>query len=229
MTLHLVLDTSGPRCLAALVDAGKGGVRVLGVRDEPMARGHAEALLPLIDDVFRHLRLAPRDIDAIAVVTGPGSFTGIRVGVAAARGLALALGRPAYGVTALEARALDAARDPAEGGFALADPSGRGEIALQLFDADANPTSGVLRLAEEEASAALPPALRAVGGRAAAQILAAAQAHGSALAFTDAPEFPSPEAIVACVARGQGTSPPSPLYLRPPDAKPQSGGVARLP
>lgn len=229
MTLHLVLDTSGARCLAALVEAGEGGIRILCVRDEPMARGHAEALLPLIDDVFRHLRLAPRDIDAIAVVTGPGSFTGIRVGVAAARGLALALARPAYGVTALEARALDAAHDPAEGAFALADPSGRGEIALQLFDADTNPTSGVLRLAEEEATTSLPPALRAVGGRAAAQILAAAQAHGLTLAFMDAPEFPSPEAIVACVARGQGTSPPSPLYLRPPDAKPQSGGVARLP
>src|SRR6202012_2465113 len=95
----LAFDCSGASCSAAVV-----------VDDEPLAqhfatmeRGHAEALLPMIDTVLRAAKLAPPAIDLIAVTTGPGSFTGLRIGLAAARGLALANGIAAIGVTSFDA------------------------------------------------------------------------------------------------------------------------------
>jgi len=68
-----------------------------------MTRGHADALFPMIDEVLAETALAPTDLTRIAVCTGPGSFTGLRVGISAARGLALALGVPSVGITRFEA------------------------------------------------------------------------------------------------------------------------------
>ncbi|WP_299375074.1 tRNA (adenosine(37)-N6)-threonylcarbamoyltransferase complex dimerization subunit type 1 TsaB [uncultured Tateyamaria sp.] len=99
--LILGFDTSGPYCAAALL---RGEV-LLAETGEDMARGQAERLMGLLEDVLRGQGCDWRDLDALAVGTGPGNFTGIRIGVSAARGLALGLGIPAYGVTGFEARA----------------------------------------------------------------------------------------------------------------------------
>jgi tRNA threonylcarbamoyladenosine biosynthesis protein TsaB len=97
--LVLAINTVGDACEAALVgDAG-----TIGVRSEPMAQGHDARLAPLVDELLKEAGVGPSDLDRIAVVAGPGSFTGVRVGVAFARGLALATGKPAVGVTSLEA------------------------------------------------------------------------------------------------------------------------------
>lgn len=93
----LAIDTSAGQCAIALL-----GDRVWQ-RAEPMQRGHAEALFPMIDDLLAEANAAYADLTRIAVCTGPGSFTGIRVGVAAARGLSLGLGIPAIGITRFEA------------------------------------------------------------------------------------------------------------------------------
>ena len=95
----LGIDTSAGQCAVALV-----GDRVTR-RTEMMARGHAEALFPMIDDVLSSAGCGYADLTRVAVCTGPGSFTGIRVGVAAARGLALGCAIPAIGISRFEALA----------------------------------------------------------------------------------------------------------------------------
>jgi tRNA threonylcarbamoyl adenosine modification protein YeaZ len=99
--LVLGFDTSAAHCAAALVC----GQDVLAHRQEEMARGQAERLFPLLEEVLHDANVGLSEMSAIAVGTGPGNFTGLRIAVAAARGLALSLGRPALGVPNLEAMA----------------------------------------------------------------------------------------------------------------------------
>jgi tRNA A37 threonylcarbamoyladenosine modification protein TsaB len=99
--LILAFDTSAAQCAAALLS----GDRVLARRDEAMGRGQAERLLPMLEEMLAEAGVGWADLDGLAVCTGPGNFTGLRVGVAAARGLALALDIPAVGVTRFEALA----------------------------------------------------------------------------------------------------------------------------
>ena len=89
----LGIDTSSDQCAVALVDRSRQWSHT-----ESMSRGHAEALFPMIEDVIRQAGCAVSDLSRIAVCTGPGSFTGVRAGIAAARGLALGLSIPAVGV-----------------------------------------------------------------------------------------------------------------------------------
>src|SRR5262249_46804574 len=98
----LAIDTALEACSAAVLDTDRG---VLASESIPMQRGHAEALMPLIARVMDAAGAAFATLDRIAVTTGPGSFTGLRVGIAAARGIALAAERPAYGVVTLAAYA----------------------------------------------------------------------------------------------------------------------------
>ncbi|HLI21540.1 MAG TPA: tRNA (adenosine(37)-N6)-threonylcarbamoyltransferase complex dimerization subunit type 1 TsaB [Stellaceae bacterium] len=124
----LAFDCSGASCSAAVV-----------IDDEPVAqrfvameRGHAEALLPMIETVLREARLAPAALDLIAATVGPGSFTGLRIGIAAARGLALANGIAAIGVASF-----DAVVAPAEGAPSIiALESKRAELFLHRRDRD---------------------------------------------------------------------------------------------
>ena len=101
----LAFDTSAAHCAAALLSGGRAVVRV-----DPMAKGQAEHLMPMLEAMLAVAGLAWRDLDALAVGTGPGNFTGIRIAVSAARGLALGLGKPAIGVDGFTARAHGAAR-----------------------------------------------------------------------------------------------------------------------
>ena len=96
--LILAFDTSAAHCAAALLS----GDRIIALSVKEMNRGQAEALFPLIDDVLEQGRAQYSDLSRIGVGIGPGNFTGIRISVAAARGLAVALGIPAVGVSSLE-------------------------------------------------------------------------------------------------------------------------------
>jgi tRNA threonylcarbamoyladenosine biosynthesis protein TsaB len=98
--LILGFDTSGAHCAAALMR----GDTLLAAVGEDMARGQAERLMGVLEDVLTAQSVTWTDLNALAVGVGPGNFTGIRIGVSAARGLALGLGIPAYGVTGFEAR-----------------------------------------------------------------------------------------------------------------------------
>ncbi len=128
--LILAFDTSAAHCAAALLS----GEQVLAERIEPMARGQAERLIPLLQETMDAAKADWSDLSALGVGIGPGNFTGIRISVAAARGLALGLGVPAYGVTSLDA-ALEGTKDAipcvsAPRGQAYAQPIGTSEAGL---------------------------------------------------------------------------------------------------
>ena len=187
--LVLGFDASQAHCAAALLR----GDAVLARAREPMARGQAERLFPLVEAMLRDAGLGFGDLAGIGVCTGPGTFTGARVGVAAARGLALALGMPAIGVTALEAAALDA------GPCAAVASAGAGWVGLQR---PGEPPRLVAGGGAEEAAGGLPLVGWADGARAPAHPLAVAVARIAASRL----HAPRPR--------------PAPLYLRPPDAAP---------
>ncbi|MEO9830291.1 MAG: tRNA (adenosine(37)-N6)-threonylcarbamoyltransferase complex dimerization subunit type 1 TsaB, partial [Nitratireductor sp.] len=102
----LAIDTAAELCAACVFDAGAS--RELGRSVREIGKGHAEALIPVMAGALAAAGCDYSDLGAIAVAAGPGSFTGVRIGVAAARGLALALDIPATGVTTLAALAHDA-------------------------------------------------------------------------------------------------------------------------
>lgn len=96
----LASDTSAAHCAPALLV----GERIVVARTEDMGRGQAERLFPLLEEILSEAGKTWRDLTAIGVGVGPGNFTGIRISVSAARGLALALGIPAVGIDGFDAR-----------------------------------------------------------------------------------------------------------------------------
>jgi tRNA threonylcarbamoyladenosine biosynthesis protein TsaB len=122
----LAFDTSAAHCAAVLLHAGQ----VAALQAVPMATGQAEALLPLLSCMLEEAGISFEQLDAMAVGTGPGNFTGVRIAVAAARGLALAFERPSIGVTTFEALA-DGLPRPCT----VALPAPRGMIHRQSFTA----------------------------------------------------------------------------------------------
>src|SRR5271154_3822699 len=101
--LILAIDTALDACSAAVLDSGAS--KLIAQESQPMKRGHAEALMPLIARVMGEAAIAFAALDRIAVTTGPGSFTGLRGGLSAGRGVALAAGKPVVGITTLTAYA----------------------------------------------------------------------------------------------------------------------------
>lgn len=207
----LAIDTAGIDCAVALCDSQTGAI--LAEMTETIGKGHAERLMAILDAVLAEARRDLSDVDKIAVTVGPGSFTGIRVGVAAARGLGLALGVPVTGVTTLEVMAR-AGRAGGAGKIAAIDAK-RGEVYLQAFDDNDSPLSEplLLGLAEAVDFARKHPSFPVVGS-------------GLAALFPDKNVEPAPDrfpiSLVARIGLHSGRD-PKPLYLRGPDAKPQDG------
>jgi tRNA threonylcarbamoyladenosine biosynthesis protein TsaB len=211
----LAIDTAGVDCSAALYDSAAG--KILSAVTETISKGHAERLMAIIDEALAKAGVQLKAIGRVAVVVGPGSFTGIRVGVAAARGLALALGRESVGVTTLETLARSyLAKHPGKPVVASMDAK-RNEVYTQAFSADGKALSEPAALSPEEATALV--------GR------LSAVATGSWIdqPANQADEFAGRDRFdIAMVARigaekTAGAERPKPLYLRGPDAKPQTG------
>lgn len=212
MTLFLGLDCSGGGLSVALGD----GSAVLAHHAEALARGHAERILPAVREVLAAAGLAPSAIERIAVTMGPGSFTGIRIGLAAARGLGFALSIAVEGVTSLEAVAH--ATQP-EGGRPLAVliDSKRGDVFAQLFDADRAPLAEPAAISRAALDDFVPADALVVGDAA-----AICPPGGDRLIQ---PSGPPDAAMVIAVAAGRTTPRPArPLYIRPPDAAVPAGG-----
>jgi tRNA threonylcarbamoyladenosine biosynthesis protein TsaB len=225
----LALDTSMGACGAAVLAADG---RVFA-REERMARGHAEALMPMIAATMAEAGLDYRQLDLIAATLGPGSFTGVRIAIAAARGLALVTRAKLWGTdsltvmarTALDAGAIDAAGKP----FAVAVDARAGALYLGLYDAGARKREGPLLVEIGAAVALLPPNLTIAVGNGAEALAAAARESGRDVDAKLVDLEPNVVAL-AHLARDAGDSLPTlrPLYLRPPDAKPQrAAAVAR--
>lgn len=220
----LAFDTSMAACSAAILPSGAASPVQ---RFEPMDRGHAEALFPMIEAVMAEAGCAFGDLTKLAVTIGPGSFTGVRAGVAAARGFALAAHLPVVAATSLEVMARGLVRRTREleraGGFMVAHDARREEFYVQGFTAAGEPLFAPRLCGVSEAADALVQGMGlAVGSGAAAVALEAArQGRELRTAFPDLlPEACDLAAIAA--ARSPESRPVVPLYLRAPDAKPQT-------
>jgi tRNA threonylcarbamoyladenosine biosynthesis protein TsaB len=225
----LALETSMGACSAALLVAD-GTARARFSRQETMARGHAEALMPMVAAVMTEAGLAFADLDAIAATTGPGSFTGVRIAIAAARGLALVTKAKLFGVDSLTVMA-HAARGTGivtDAPLAVAVDARRGMLYFGLYDAQGAKCEGPLLIAPEEAAATLPNDLRLAVGSGASLLAEAARRRGQAIAAA-LPDLQPSAAALAEIALESGETTPTlrPLYLRPPDAKAQAQQVAR--
>lgn len=194
----LAIDTALAACQVAILE----GEVVRAALSEPMQRGHAERLAPMAQEAAQAAALPFAALDRIVVTTGPGSFTGVRVGLAFARGLALALGAPCVGLSTLMALALEAGED---GLRAAAIPAPDGAYAAIYADGDARRAPSLALEADFEALRALGAAWRGPG----------AGMFGGVV--TPAPD------IVALARLGAARDPaafrPDPSYLRAPDAK----------
>jgi tRNA threonylcarbamoyl adenosine modification protein YeaZ len=196
----LAFDTSSAACTAALFD-GEG--RCLAHRDERIGRGHAERLVPMIAEL-----LDGRRADSILVGVGPGSFTGIRVAIAAAHGLAIGWGAELLGMSSL---ALLAAGARSADEVAAAVIGGHGELFVQQFDgATGEPASELRNLPPGEAAAATTASL--VVGSGAAQLV---EARG----WGEARESWPSAANALKLPQALRTLPPKPVYARAPDAR----------
>jgi len=145
----LAFDTAAAHCAACLIVGDKIVVRV-----DQMAKGQAEHLMPMLEEVLAGNGLIWADLDAIGVGTGPGNFTGIRISVSAARGLALGLGVPAVGVTHLEAQVYEQPRPVVA---QVAAP--RDHVYIQTFADDVS--TAELLPASSEAATNAPPIISA--------------------------------------------------------------------
>jgi tRNA threonylcarbamoyladenosine biosynthesis protein TsaB len=213
--IALALDSSGSACSVALVE--RNGT-VLARRFRAMSRGHAEVLMPMLRDAMTEAGVGFDALGLIAATVGPGSFTGIRVGLAAAQGLALATGLPAMGITAFEAVA--EAVEPDGAAVVVAIESRRAELFVQIF-ADSGIASGPpMAVAPEDLAAVLPDGRLVLAGDGAERAAAALTAAGRAIAVSGvaAPDARH-VARVALRRRLQGGAVPAlqPLYLRAPD------------
>jgi tRNA threonylcarbamoyladenosine biosynthesis protein TsaB len=230
----LALDTATTGCSVSVCR----GNEVLVHDGREMSRGQAEVLLPMAVEALRQAGLTPQDLDAIAITRGPGAFTGLRIGLAAARGLALALGIPCIGVTTLEALAHGvSSQDRHDKTILAAVESKREDLYVQTFDDALNPLSEPLS-ADGPGLAALVSTAGAIlvvgdGGLRAIDML---KGEGIEALMSTAAALPDTRIVAALAATRfdahikalPNVLPPAPLYLRPPDAKmPKNQGRAR--
>ncbi|MFT3722792.1 MAG: tRNA (adenosine(37)-N6)-threonylcarbamoyltransferase complex dimerization subunit type 1 TsaB [Hyphomonadaceae bacterium] len=204
--LVLGINTVGDACEAALVRDGA----VVAAYSEPMQQGHDARLAPVVERLMRESGIAFASLDRIGVVVGPGSFTGVRVGVAFARGLALSLDKPAVGVTSLEA---------------LDGLSGEGRV-LGLLPAKRRPPERTwwVQQLDKGRGVAEPGEADEAGVREMAGQAGAACGQfgpGLDLGIPAIEALPTARAAALFAARISGDlPPPRPVYVREPDAKP---------
>jgi tRNA threonylcarbamoyladenosine biosynthesis protein TsaB len=208
----LAVDTALGACSVALLDDGK----ILAHIFEPMDRGHAERLAPMVDEAMKKAGMDFSSLDRLAVTTGPGTFTGQRVGLAFMRGLRLALRRPLTGVTTLEAMAAAAMAETGKTEAAALHDARREEGYLLLQDGDSVVQPPVVMPFEDAVQAIRAFGICALAGTGAQ---AAAASLGARFALSS---IRQPDALwVARLAQKRLPSldVPGPLYLRAPDAK----------
>ena len=218
----LAIDTALEACSVGVVD---GARQVL--KSEVIGRGHAERLMGMVKAAMDEAGLAYDDLDRITVTVGPGSFTGLRVGIAAARGLALTTGAPAVGIGTLAIHAETVRREIGETPVMVVLAAGRGDIYGQSFAADGS-AEGPPEAAPAETFARRLGANTLIAGSGAAALI---EILGDEALARIVHTRSAPDIAALCrlglVAPVTGEA-PRPLYLRPPDAKPQTGSrIAR--
>jgi tRNA threonylcarbamoyladenosine biosynthesis protein TsaB len=220
----LAIDTALEVCAVGVFDLD--GRDPVASESRPMARGHAEALMPLLARVMDAAAIEFSDLDRIAVSVGPGSFTGLRVGIAAARGIALATGKPAVGVSTLAAQAAPHCAGAASSVVAAIDAH-HDLVYVQVFGSDRCELAAPALLSSAEAVRAVPPGEAILVGSGAA-LLAAQWPSTLKPPLIDTRRVPELTWIARLGAAADAAQAvPKPLYLRAADARPQD--AARLP
>ena len=227
--LLLAIDTAGPNCAVALARTSLGRPPILARIEERVGRGHAERLPPMVEAALASAKAPYADLGRVAVTTGPGSFTGVRIGIAFARGLALALDIPAIGIGSLDALAYPLAQS-GKGTIAAVLDAKRGEVYALVRDMASGAAlveAQALRiedLALRLSHAERPITLTGAGARLVADGLGNPDA-----AIMGEAEAPDIADVVALALDAAAYEPPRPLYGRGADAKPQfDKALARL-
>ncbi len=217
--LILAIDTALDACAAGVLDTGAG--KLLAQESQAMKRGHAEALMPLIARVIKQSGLAFAALDRIAVTTGPGSFTGLRVGLSAARGIALAADKPVVGVTTLTAYAAPIVSESGKHPVISAIDARHDHVYFQVVSGDGSSLIRPRVAPIEEALAASRFGAPHLVGNAAGILADRWPADALPPFKVDAQAAPD-IAWVAWLgaAVSPNTAPARPFYLRAPDAKP---------
>jgi tRNA threonylcarbamoyladenosine biosynthesis protein TsaB len=223
--LILAIDTALDACAAGVLDTDAGNM--MAQESQPMKRGHAEALMPLIARVIKASGIGFAGLDRIAVTTGPGSFTGLRVGLSAARGIALAANKPVVGLTTLAAYAAPVVSQNAGQPVISAIDARHDHVYFQVVSGD----GGWL----------IPPRVAPIEEALGAQQFGSPHLVGNAAEILSRrwpaqapPPFrvdaqPAPDiAWVAWLGAAvtPDAAPARPYYLRAPDAKPQNDLLA---
>ena len=221
----LAIDTALANCAAAVLDDNPEAIR-LTERGEEIGRGHAEMLMSIISEVMAESSTAFNDLDRVVVTIGPGSFTGLRVGLSVARGFGLVLQKPVVGVTTLAAIAHAHGGAQKEGSLLVALDGKADEVYCQRFSVEGRPIDDASVQTISELAHTLPEGTRLAGS--AAERIAVACGFDKACVLSSC-GYPA----IGDVARlGVITDPksaaPVPLYLRAPDATPgKSGRILR--
>lgn len=216
----LALDTAGSLCAAALYDPQTQ--QVLAEVSHDIGKGHAELLLDYVAQCFETAKISRDAVSRIAVNIGPGSFTGVRVGVSAARGFGLALSCPVIGVSGFEALSCEIQQVAPAQPVLIALSAYRGDIYAQGFDADGAASTTPLAGSEAE----LLPVLEQLGadyalaGSGAEQLQ---QGEGRNRRIINNTAHAAISTFARLAAKREAGSPPEPLYMRGPDVKPQTG------
>ncbi len=216
----LAIDTAMAACSVAVIDTDRA--LPLAARYESMERGHAEAVAPMVETAMAEAGMGFKTLDRIAVTTGPGTFTGVRIGLSLARGFGVALNVSVVGLDTLTA----IARNLREGPLLVAADARKGEVYAALFDTDLQCVREPAVMAVARAADDLPPGTTVIGT--AAELVIAASGRSDLIRAT-AGDLPLAANFAQYAARlPEPAAPPSPLYLRSPDAKPQAGLVHRV-
>ncbi|ACB81546.1 peptidase M22 glycoprotease [Methylorubrum populi BJ001] len=215
----LAIDTALEACAACV--ATDDSDDLLAEESMPLVRGHAEALLPLIERVMARVEGSFEGLDRIAVTVGPGSYTGLRVGLSAARAIGLATGIPVVGVTTLSALLAPQLALNGEDMVAAAIDARHGAIYLQAMSVTEGAVIPPRHVGLAEAVGLLGGRRAILTGSGAPALAAAAGAAGLTVevAETGAPQI-AWVASLGLVADPEQAL-PRPLYLRGPDAQPQ--------
>ena len=225
----LAIDTS---CEAASVAVAEGGrAAPLAVMSRPMARGHAAVLAPMVEEAMRGIEGGFPSLTRIAVATGPGSFTGIRVGLAMARAMGVALNIPVVGVSTLAAFAAPLLSEARTGIIAATINARHGSVYFQLFDVSGRPLGPPRCDRPRECVRAIGAGPVWLAGDAATLVASEAQRAGLPYDLDAARVAPD---IVALAWMGlavdPAVSPARPVYVKPPDARPNAAEpIARAP
>src|SRR5215475_3824362 len=217
--LILAIDTALDACAAAILDTHND--KVIAQESQAMKRGHAEALMPLVARVMKESGIAFAALDRIAATTGPGSFTGLRVGLSAARGIALAASKPVVGITTLSAYAAPHVSEHGEHPVISAIDARHDHVYFQVVSGNGSSLvrAKVAPISEAlEASSFGAPHLVGNAAKILSQRWPADAPPPIKVEALPAPDINWVAWLGAAVT--PGTAPAKPYYLRAPDAKP---------